>query len=54
MMFEVSYIINHKSSHGTADLIVGFGFAIRSQQNKQKPETETHPPESFPIFLKMS
>lgn len=33
----VSYIIHHERSDSSANLIVGLGFAVRTQQDEEKP-----------------
>lgn len=36
-MVPVTYIIHHKCSDSSANLIVGLGLAMRTQQDKEKP-----------------
>lgn len=33
----VTYIIHHERSDSSANLIVGLGFAVRTQQDEEKP-----------------
>ena len=32
-----AHIVHHEGGDGPADLVVGFGFAARTQQDEQKP-----------------
>lgn len=32
----VTYIIHHECSNSSANLVVGFGFAMRTQKNEEK------------------
>lgn len=37
-MFQIAYLVRHQGGNGSANLMVGLGFPLRTQENEQEPK----------------